>query len=53
MLGVKKCCLAGHSIGGFTALQFALEHPDMLDALVLVDTSSGQFARDPSFAQLK
>jgi len=53
MLDVKKCCLAGHSIGGFTALQFALEHPDMLAALVLVDTSSGQFTRDPSFAQLK
>ena len=53
MLDVKKCCLAGHSIGGFTALQFALEHLGMLVALVLVDTSSGQFARDPSFAQLK
>jgi len=53
MLDIKKCCLAGHSIGGFTALQFALEHPDMLAALVLVDTSSGQFARDPSFAQMQ
>jgi pimeloyl-ACP methyl ester carboxylesterase len=52
-LEIKKCCLAGHSIGGFTALQFALEHPDVLAALVLVDTSSGQFARDPSFTQLK
>ncbi len=52
-LEIKKCCLVGHSIGGFTALQFALEHPDLLTALVLVDTSSGQFARDPSFAQLK
>ena len=53
ILDIKKCCLAGHSIGGFTALQFALEHPDMLAALVLVDTSSGQFARDPRFTQLK
>ncbi|MDD5038060.1 MAG: alpha/beta hydrolase [Dehalococcoidales bacterium] len=52
-LDIKKCCLVGHSIGGFTALQFALEHPDMLAALVLVDTSSGQFARDPSFAPIK
>jgi len=53
MLDVKKCCLVGHSVGGFSALQFALEHPDVLAALVLVDTSSGQFARDPSFTQLK
>ncbi|MFC1984248.1 alpha/beta fold hydrolase, partial [Chloroflexota bacterium] len=53
MLDIKKCCLMGHSVGGFTTLQFALEHPDMLAALVLVDTSSGQFARDPSFAQLQ
>jgi len=53
MLDIKECCLGGHSIGGFIALQFALEHPDMLAALVLVDTSSGQFAMDPSFAQLR
>jgi len=53
MLGIKKCCLAGHSIGGFIALQFALEHQDMLAALVLVDTSSGQFATDPIVAQVR
>jgi len=53
MLDIKKCCLAGHSIGGFTALQFALEHPELLAALVLVDTSSGQLTRDPSIVQLK
>jgi 3-oxoadipate enol-lactonase len=53
LLNVRKCCLAGHSLGGFTALQFAVEHQDMLAGLVLVDTSSGQFARDPSYAQLR
>ncbi len=53
MLNIKKCCLVGHSLGGFIALQFALEHQDMLAALVLVDTSSGQFARDPNYAQLR
>ena len=52
MLNIEKCCLAGHSLGGFTALQFAVEHQDMLTGLVLVDTSSGQFARDPNYAQL-
>jgi len=53
LLDIKKCCLGGHSLGGFIALEFALEHPDMLAALVLVDTSSGQFARDPNYAQLR
>ena len=53
MLDIKKCCLGGHSLGGFAALQFAIEHQDMLSGLVLVDTSSGQFSRDPNYAQLR
>ncbi len=52
-LNIKKCCLGGHSLGGFTAIQFALEHQDMLAGLVLVDTSSGKFTRDPNYAQLR
>ena len=53
MLGITKCCLGGHSLGGFTTLQFAVEHQDMLAGLVLVDTSSGQFSRDTNYAQLR
>ena len=53
MLNIKKCCLGGHSIGGFIALEFALKHQDMLAALVLVDTSSGQIASAPGAAQLR
>ena len=53
MLNIEKCCLAGHSLGGFAALQFAIEHQDRLAGLILVDTFSGQFARDPNFAQLR
>jgi len=40
VLGIEKCCLAGHSLGGAIALQFALDHQEMLSGLVLVDTSS-------------
>ena len=53
MLDIRKCCLVGHSLGGFTTLEFALKHQDMLAALVLVDTSSGQFARPPNYARLR
>jgi len=50
MLNIKKCCLGGHSVGGFTALQFALEHQDMLAALVLVDTSGGLYSSNPGYS---
>lgn len=53
MLNIKQCCLVGHSLGGFIALEFALEHQDMLAALVLVDTSTVRLARDPNYVQLR
>lgn len=37
-LGIDSCVLVGMSMGGFTALKFALQHPDRLDGLVLVDS---------------
>jgi pimeloyl-ACP methyl ester carboxylesterase len=40
LLGVKKCCLVGHSMGGFIALQFTVDYPEMVEALVLVDTAA-------------
>ncbi|MCB0632009.1 MAG: alpha/beta fold hydrolase [Lewinella sp.] len=36
--------LIGHSMGGKTAMQFAFEHPDMLDRLVVVDISPKAYA---------
>lgn len=35
-LGLKKCVLIGHSLGGAVALQFAMEHPDQVERLGLV-----------------
>ena len=52
-LGIQKCCLVGHSMGGFTALQFAVDCPDLLWALVLVDTSSGEWDMVPGMAELR
>lgn len=35
VLGVEKCTLCGHSMGGYAALAFAAKYPAMLDGLVL------------------
>jgi non-heme chloroperoxidase len=53
---VRDAVLAGHSMGGMTALAFAVHHPDVaaarLRALVLVATSSGALARIPMSAAI-
>jgi 3-oxoadipate enol-lactonase len=36
-LGIANFTLVGHSMGGATVMQFAVDHPDLLKALVLVD----------------
>jgi pimeloyl-ACP methyl ester carboxylesterase len=38
-LRLKKFFLAGHSMGGKTAISFALKWPEMLDGLLIVDIS--------------
>ena len=38
-LGITQTVLMGVSLGGFVAQTFALEHPDMVEAMVLVSTS--------------
>ena len=53
LLDVDRCCLVGHSMGGFISLQFALDHPDMVKALVLVDTSSGTFDVEPGYPEMR
>jgi len=48
-LGIEKVCLIGCSIGGRTALDFTLEHPDRVSGLVLVASalSGYRYAGDP------
>ncbi|MBV8957209.1 MAG: alpha/beta fold hydrolase, partial [Actinobacteria bacterium] len=41
-LGAAHARVIGHSYGGFIGQEFALRHPDRLEALVLVDTTPGQ-----------
>jgi pimeloyl-ACP methyl ester carboxylesterase len=40
-------------MGGFTALQFVLDHPELVSGLVLVDTSSGEWDVIPGYAELR
>jgi pimeloyl-ACP methyl ester carboxylesterase len=42
-LGVERAVVLGASLGGATALDFALEHPEMVDALVLVAPGLGGY----------
>jgi pimeloyl-ACP methyl ester carboxylesterase len=37
LLGLREIVMVGHSMGGLTVMQFAVEHPELLHALVLID----------------
>jgi pimeloyl-ACP methyl ester carboxylesterase len=37
--GIQKAVLIGHSMGGKVAMNFALEYPEMLEKLIVVDIS--------------
>ena len=39
-LGMREITLVGHSMGGATVTQFALDNPDMVKGLVLLDPAS-------------
>jgi pimeloyl-ACP methyl ester carboxylesterase len=45
-LGIARCDLLGHSMGGMVALRLALAEPDRVASLVLMDTSAEPIARD-------
>lgn len=38
-LGIERCTLVGHSMGGYVALAFCERHPEMLDGLVLLSST--------------
>lgn len=38
-LGIERCTLVGHSMGGYVALAFCERHPEMLDGIVLLSST--------------
>jgi len=45
-LGLKSCCIVGHSMGGKVAMQLALRFPDLVDKLVIVDIAPVSYPED-------
>ncbi len=43
-LGIQKAHLVGHSMGGKAAMQFATQHPALVNKLVVVDMSTRAYA---------
>jgi pimeloyl-ACP methyl ester carboxylesterase len=51
-LGLEKPALAGHSLGSFVALRYAVEHPRSLSALVVVDGRASLGAASTRYMRL-
>lgn len=45
-LGIKTCRIIGHSMGGKVAMQLALNHPELIERLVVVDIAPVTYAED-------
>jgi len=58
-LGIARAAVLGESMGGYTALAFAVRHPERLGALILADTRAGadsaetRKARDGAIGRIK
>ncbi|OWK52481.1 Claudin-3 [Lonchura striata] len=49
-LGITKCILVGHSMGGKTAMTLALQRPDLVERLISVDIGPGSTAAVSEFS---
>jgi 2-hydroxy-6-oxonona-2,4-dienedioate hydrolase len=50
-LGLGKVHIAGHSRGGYTVTRLALEHPEVVETLVIVNSSSLMTPPNPQYDQ--
>lgn len=51
-LGLRDFTLVGHSLGGATVAQFAVDHPDLIKGLVLLDPADPDGRQDTSAAEI-
>jgi pimeloyl-ACP methyl ester carboxylesterase len=51
-LGIQKAILVGNSAGGTVSMQFALAHPDRVQALILVDPAVYEGGGGPSWVRI-
>jgi 3-oxoadipate enol-lactonase len=42
-LNIKRCSIIGHSIGGIIASMYAAQHPESVDAIILINSSPKKF----------
>ncbi len=42
-LSIKKCSMIGHSIGGIIASMYTTQHPERVDAIILINSSPKKF----------
>lgn len=49
---ISKAHLIGHSMGGKTAMRFALSHSDLIDKLVILDIAPKSYASFSNYAQI-
>jgi len=50
--GIGKATVVGNSLGGWTAMAFALAHPERVEKLVLVDSAGYTFSPPPTRERL-
>jgi len=50
-LGLGKVHVLGHSRGGYTAARLVLEHPEVADTLIIVDSSTLMTPPNPQYQQ--
>lgn len=51
-LGYDRISLLGHSMGGKAAMQFAFDHPEKIDRLIIADISPTTSGHNPQHQQL-
>jgi 3-oxoadipate enol-lactonase len=51
-LKIDKCVLVGQSMGGWTIVGYALEHPERVAAMMMADTPGGIFTPDMKFERV-